>query len=174
MLESFEVKMRWLLNLIVELFQRAAVTIGRRRISRQRQEDLYASGGDREETLSTLRNAEGFRKRTVHMIGPRVSSDAIGYEEEQVQYVDDDNVQTEINYRFSRRCACGNLVTNDNWILGACNVCGRILCRAKGCGERCEKCGDLVCRRHAVKFGKHTFCSAHSLYGWWLWFWGCL
>ena len=166
--------MRWLLNIIVELFHRAAVIIRRRRLSQRRQEDLYESGGDREETLSTLRNAEGFRRRTVHVIGPRVSSDAIGYEDEQVQYVDDDNVQTEINYKVSRRCECGALVTHDNWMLGACNICGRALCGAKGCGERCEKCGDLVCRRHTVRFGKHTFCSRHRWYGWWLMFWGCL
>jgi len=160
--------MRWLLENLMTLMR------ARTREKNQR-EDLYASGGNRQTIMRSLAEDGDSRKRVVHAIGPRASTDGLGWESEYFTYVDDNSVQMVVDYRLTRRCDCGALIGyNDVSLLGICGVCSGTVCTNEGCSSRCERCGTIVCARHAVKISKHTFCQWHGLYGRWLQFWGCL
>ncbi len=166
--------MNRLLNNIVRLFRRLAGAMRAWRRSHGHREMMYDATANKEQLLDPVRREGGQRTRIVHVIGPRASSDGIGWDEEQIGYMEDGLVQTRVQYRQARRCDCGAVLAYDNSILGTCIVCGRVVCKQEGCAARCERCGALVCARHAVRINKHMFCGPHRLYGWWLRFWGML
>jgi hypothetical protein len=128
----------------------------------------------KDELLEPFREGTGHRMREVHVIGPPASSDGIGWDLEQVDYMEDQRVQTSVKYRQARRCDCGALLDYKNSVLGTCSLCSRVVCKQEGCSARCERCGVLVCARHVVRIHKHNFCTRHKLYGLWLCFWGLL
>lgn len=167
--------MNWLIHTIAQLFRMVVSLMRRTRLSREWQEDLYESGGDREAVMRHLGEDADSRKRVVHAIGPRASSDGIGGESELFTYVDEEGTQTVIDYRTARRCDCGTLIGyKDVSLFGTCQICARTVCNQEGCASRCEKCGSIVCGRHKVELGGHVFCPHHRLYGLWLGFWGLL
>lgn len=166
--------MNRLIRVIVGLINRGLVLTRRTRLIHNRQEELYDSTANKDELLEPFREGHGHRGREVYLIGPRVSSDGIGRDEEVVEYMDRQRVQTEIKQHVLRRCDCGAVIMQGSWILGTCTVCARVLCQQEGCAARCEYCGALTCKRHSVKFGERSFCSRHQWYGLWLRWWGML
>jgi len=145
---------------------------GRRVLTRRQREEVYASTRRKDELVEGVRHAGGFRRRVIHEIGDRVSSDGVAWDEETLAFVDDDAVENEVVHREARRCNCGCLLGYGNNIVGLCQACAVTLC--KECVRRCERCGVVVCARHTVRTGEHTFCVHHRLHAWWLLFWGCL
>jgi len=159
--------MEHLINLLSRLF-------GSRTASRRLQEDMYESGSSKDELLEPLREGTGTLRREVHVIGPRASSDGVGWDKERVEYVDGKKVTTTVEYSQSRRCDCGAVLAYGNTVLGTCSVCSRIVCKAEKCAARCDRCGALVCTSHCVHIGEHSFCTRHRAYGLWMRFWGML
>ncbi len=167
--------MNWFVNAIAGFVRSFANLLRRRDRQRQRLENLYDSGGDRQAiTRPLVENSDG-RKRAIYAIGPRASSDGIGGESEYFTYLDEKGTQTEIDYRITRRCDCGALIGyRDVSLLGTCGICARTVCNQEGCAARCERCSMLVCGTHTVRLGNRTFCSRHRWYGLWMMFWGLL
>lgn len=166
--------MNWFMHMMAVLFRRAVALARRRTRSHRWQEELYDSMADKDELLEPFQEGTGHRQREVHVIGPTASSDGIGWDQELVEYMDDQRVQTSVTYRQARRCDCGAVLAYDNSVLGTCRACSRVVCKQEGCAARCERCGVLVCARHAVRIREHTFCPRHRFYGLWLCFWGLL
>ena len=129
---------------------------------------------DRENALDGVRVRGGTRTREIYVIGPRASSDGIGWDDDRIEYVDERNVARIRHFKGMRLCDCGAVLAFGNTLLGTCLLCGRCVCSREGCSARCSRCGALVCQRHAAKFGERVFCLRHSWLGWWLRFWGCL
>jgi hypothetical protein len=165
--------MRWLLRAIRRLVRWAAGAGRQTAPPLRQQEDVYQSAG-RTEGLRTETGEEGaFRRRVTHVIGPYVSQDGVGWDEEFVQYVDENATENELLLREIRRCSCGAILAYGKTnLLGTCQICGAVVCTNEGCSARCEYCGSLTCRRHSVRFGKHEFCTRHRALAWWRLFWG--
>ena len=157
--------MRRLVRLIIRMLEEPGRRARARDDALLRQEDLYASGVNREALLDAQRDDVRNRERTVHVVGPRASSDGVAWDDEQVEYWHDGRATVTLKHRVTRRCDCGALIAGDTRILGTCSHCSRILCSADGCSARCESCGALVCKRHALAFGDRTFCPRHRLRG---------
>jgi hypothetical protein len=163
-----------LLRIIASWVHRATGR-GRDREARARElEELHRAENARAEEVARLRNAGGFRKETIHVVGPPTSTDGRAYVEDHLEYFDENAVQTSVDYREVRQCDCGALLGRENPILGMCRVCARVLCSKEGCAHRCERCGSMVCTRHIVKWGARVFCSNCRLRVYWLSFWGLL
>lgn len=167
--------MRWLLGVVRilgSLISRATGR-GREREAQEREiEEIRRAEQARDAEVARLRNAGGFRQETIHVIGPPASSDGRAYFEDHSSYVDENQVQTSVDYREVRRCDCGAILGRENPALGTCRVCARVLCSKEGCARRCERCGSMVCVRHAVKLGEKTFCWRCRWHGRWLKWWG--
>jgi len=159
---------------IIELLQSITGALRGNSVSRWRQEDIYESSASKHELVEPLREGTGTRKREVHAIGPWASSDGVGWDKERVEYVDGQRVQTTVEYSQARRCDCGAVLAYQNYVLGTCRICSRVVCKHEGCAARCDRCGALVCTRHCVHIGEHTFCTRHRAYGLWMRFWGVL
>ena len=157
-----------------EFVRRVGMPPQGRDLSRRQREDLYASNRGRDDDAAAVHERGGTRTRNVHVIGPPASSDGVGFDQEEVEYMTGEMVQTKVKYDGFRRCDCGAVLGFGNSVLGTCAVCLRLVCKQEGCSARCERCGALVCARHAACLKKHTFCSRHRAYGLWLMFWGCL
>lgn len=167
--------MRTVLAAIVRFFRALLAGFRSIRSRRRRAEDLYtsASRDTRDELLASISRRGGFHRRQVHMLAPPASSDGVAFDEETFDYANADGVPTQVALRQAIRCDCGAVLAYGNNLIGTCSVCGATVCGREGCARRCERCG-LVCARHAVTFGKHTFCTRHRLFAWWLLWWGML
>lgn len=162
--------MIWLLMTIGEFVS----SFSRMRNQDEPEEQVHENTPDRASLLDTLRQHPGSRKQNVHMIGPEISPDGTAWNEEQIEFSDENNVENLVNIKEGGRCSCGTVIGYGTSLVGFCSVCGRSVCNREGCCETCSQCGALVCQRHAVKYGDHVFCVRHRLLAWWLIFWGCI
>ena len=137
------------------------------------QEDLYASMSDKESLMEPVHDDAGTRTRSIHVIGSLASSDGVAWDEDKLDYEDENQVTTSITYREARRCDCGAALgyTQGAQLLGTCMICGIVVCSQEECHAYCSVCGILICRSHAFRYEECIFCSRHRMNQWWHWFW---
>ena len=164
--------MRWLLDAIARLVRHAlglpeagagfdAVLDG------GEQDPLADERAIREASLLAL---GGERRIVRQRVGPPVSADGIGGQQEVIIYAHG-LVPTRLEVHELRRCPCGTVLTGQVFVLGICSVCGVPVCSSPGCAARCCECGATLCRRHAVQARGRMYCTGHRLLGYWSAFW---